>query len=623
MFQAVIVFLFLNQHVYSETGNNSAIKPDSIVINKIIALNDSGVYYWRKKEFSQALELFTSALRISEQNALKNHIASELNNIGLVYYSQGDYVQCLDYYNRSINILHETGDSMKIAQSLLNTGIVYKKQGVYDKATGYLIESAKYFEAIGRYQSLASCYNTLANIQTDLGYFDDAFKYHFKALNIREENGDKKGVAGSLNNIGSVYKSMDSLDLALIYYNKSLQLKNELDDTTLIASTKFNIGEVNFKLKEYETAEDNLMESFMLYKKINDQNGILNVSNRISELYLKTNKHEQAEFYLKTGLQIAKKIKSNELALDNLRLLADYYAKNNDMTTAIHYLYSYDSLKTVILNNEKIKALTELRIQYETEKNEAEITILNEIRESQTERLKVKTSMQYALTFGVAMFLMLFVVAFGAYRQKQKMNIQIKTLMQERQHRAKNNLQIITELLGLQSAYLEHEQAKGAIRSGGNRMQAVSLIDKMLYQNPENTEIEMLEYIQKLAGNLTLMFETGNNKTKVRIGSEPFWLDASKATPLGLILNELITNSFKYAFRDQPAPEIGIELWQNNEKETTLIYHDNGPGLGEGFDIAQTKSLGIKLIHSLSKQLKGTLIIENQGGFFCKLTFKT
>jgi two-component sensor histidine kinase len=275
-----------------------------------------------------------------------------------------------------------------------------------------------------------------------------------------------------------------------------------------------------------------------------------------------------------------------------------------------------------LFDSDKAKAISELRVKYETEKNEGEIKSLNEVSTSQAERLKAQTKMQYALMFGLVMFIILAVVALGAYRLKQRSNTQIKTLMKERQHRAKNNLQIITELLGLQSAYLEHEQAKGAIRSGENRMQAVSLIDKMLYQNPENTEIEMSEYIQKLTGNLALMFGTENHKMQVLIEAEPFWLEASKATPLGLILNELITNSFKYAFRDHSAPEIYIGLRQNTKKEASLIYRDNGPGLDESFEINQTKSLGLKLIQSLSKQLKGTFVIENRGGYYFELNFK-
>ncbi len=467
------------------------------------------------------MNLFHNALKISEQNALKNHIASELNNIGLVYYSQGEYVQCLGYYNQSINILRETGDSMKIAQSLMNTGIVYQKQGIYDKATTLLLEAAKYFEKSNRFPQLSSCYNTIANTQSDLGYYSESLKYHFKALEIRRKYGDSTVVASSLNNIGITYKKLDSLNLAMDYFNQSLAIKNGLSNKTLISSTLTNIG----------------------------------VKNRI-----------------------------------------------------------FDS--------EKTRAISELRIKFETEKNEAEIKTLNEIRESQARQIQIKTRMQHALLFGLTMFLILTLVIFSAYQQKRKSNTQIRTLMQERQHRAKNNLQIITELLGLQSAYLEHEQAKGAIKSGENRMHAVSLIDKMLYQNQDDTRIDMYEYTQKLVSNLAFLFNHQNRNAKTEVDADHFLLDASKATPLGLILNELVTNSFKYAFNECLSPELKIELRQNKEKQIMLIFSDNGPGLNKNIDLGKLNSLGLKLIHSLSRQLKGTLSIENRNGFYCRLIFK-
>lgn len=621
MLQAVITLSFLNSYAFTEPENKPATKSDSVVIKKVIALNDSGVYYWRKKEYQQALNLFHNALQISEQNVLKNQIASELNNIGLVYYSQGDYAQCLDYYNRSISVLRQTGDSMKIAQSLMNTGIVYHKQGIYDKATAFLLEAVRYFEKNKRLSQLASCYNTLANSQSDLGYYNEALKYHFKALDIRREIGDSTGIATSTNNIGITYKKLDSLDLALMYFNQSLNVKSKSGDEKLLPATLSNIGDI-LKLKhDYKNAEIKYLESYRLRKQINDQNGLISVSNKLGELYLQTGLSDKAETLLEEGYNIARKINSNELELNNLKLQAQLYEFQNQFKKAVESYKKYDTLRSRIFDSEKAKAISELRIKYETEKNETEIKTLNAIRETQASQIKIKTKMQHALLFGLTMFIILTLVIFRAYQQKRKSNNQIRILMQERQHRAKNNLQIITELLGLQSAYLEHEQAKGAIKSGENRMQAVSMIDKMLYQNPNDTKIDMYEYTQKLVGNLTFLFDGNGQKVNTNLHVEHFLLDAAKATPLGLILNELVTNSFKYAFKGCLSPELNIELTQNDEKQIILSFSDNGPGLNENIEFGKLNSLGLKLIHSLSRQLKGTLAIENRNGFYCNLIF--
>lgn len=613
-----ILITFCSWSAFPKAGYRA----DSILIKRVIALNDSGVFCWKKKEFTKALNLFSTALSLAEKDGLKDQVASELNNIGLVYYSQGEYARCLDYYNRSITVLRQTGDSMKIAQSLMNTGIVYKTQGIYDKATALLLEAAKYFEKSTHYSELSSCYNAIANSQNDLKYYAEALKYHFEALEIREKLNDSVLISSSLNNIGIAYKKLDSLDLALKYFNQSLALKNRIGDKMSISSTLANIGEISFLKGDYKNAENKYFDSYLLRKAINDQNGLVSVSNKLGELYLQLGLMKKAKVFLDEGLAISKKIESNELRLNNIKLQVQWYEKQQQFKKAFEVYKDYDTLRSQVFDIDKAHIISELRVKYEAEKNEAQIKSLNEISASQAESLKAKTKAQYALAFGLVMFLILSLVAFFAYRQKQKSNIQIKTLMQERQHRAKNNLQIITQLLGLQSAYLEHEQAKGAIRSGENRMQAVSLIDKMLYQNPENTEIEISDYVQKLAGNLSFMFGSESTKTKVQIEINPFRIDASKATPLGLILNELITNSYKYAFQGHSSPEIYISLL-NKQKEATLVYRDNGPGLKEGFQITQAKSLGLKLIQSLSKQIKGSFIMENRDGFYFELTFKS
>jgi two-component sensor histidine kinase len=616
---SIFCFLIAFAPLYAFSGANTP--SDSLKIKQVIALNDSGVFCWKKKDFQKALNLLSKALTLSEQSDLKTQKASALNNIGLVYYSQGEYARCLDYYNRSISVLRETGDSLKIAQSLLNTGIVYKKQGIYDKATTLLLEAAKYFQKSNRYSELSSCYNAIANSQSDLKYYSEALKYHFNALKIRMKIGDSVLISSSLNNIGITYKELDSLSLAQNYFNQSLAIKTKLGDKMQISTTETNIADILFFKHDYINAEKKYLNSYQLRKEINDQNGLVSVSNKLGELYLRMGLFDKSKTFFDEGLAIARKIKSNELELNNLKLQAQLYESRYQFGKALKMYESYDTLRNQMFDSEKAKAISELRIKYEVEKSEAEIKSLNQISASQADSLKAKTKAQYALAFGLFMFLILAVVAFIAYRQKQRTNVQIKTLMQERQHRAKNNLQIITQLLGLQSAYLEHEQAKGAIRSGENRMQAVSLIDKMLYQNPENTEIEMSDYVPKLAGNLSLMFEPENNKTKVQIEAEPFGLDASKATPLGLILNELITNSYKYAFQGHLSPEIFVGL-QKKQEIITLKYRDNGPGLKAGFQISQAKSLGLKLIQSLSKQLKGTFVVENRDGFYFELTFK-
>lgn len=629
LYKIRVLFLLLTFFIFDACQEKPSVKNSSLPepgsnqepIDKYSMLNDSGVYYWREKEYSKSLSFLSSALNVAQTNQNMKQVASSLNNIGMVYYSQGEYNKCLDYYNQSIVILKEVKDSMKIAQSLMNTGLVYKKQGIFDKATLYLIEAARYFENNGIERQLASCYNSLANIQSDLGYFNEALKYHNKSITIWKNIDYQKGIAGSLNNIGSIYKNMDSLDLAINFYRQSLSTKGLQNNEASKASTFSNMGEVYFLMGKYKLAESNFNESMALRKNVNDRNGILTVSNKMAKLYLETGELLKASLALNTGHKIASEINSRYEALDNFKLHSELFIKQNKLNAALQSFYSYDSLKTLLFDEEKIKVLAELRIQYEAEKNEQEILSLNEIQEIQSEKIKAQNNMLLAMGFGLFMFLLLTTIVYRGYKQKQKSNRQIQLLMQERQHRAKNNLQIISELLGLQSGFVTDETAKGAILSGESRTQAVALIDKMLYRNLENTEINIPEYIKELVDNLLLLFGKNNNKINFKFDTDNISLDSNKATPLGLIVNELVTNSMKHAFKNQADPEIYIGLQQNKKGTLTLKYKDNGIGMPENINSENTKSLGMKLIRSLSKQLKGSFNTENQNGFNFLLEF--
>jgi two-component sensor histidine kinase len=191
---------------------------------------------------------------------------------------------------------------------------------------------------------------------------------------------------------------------------------------------------------------------------------------------------------------------------------------------------------------------------------------------------------------------------------------QKEVLLKEIHHRVKNNLSIISGLLDLQSSSTENEQAKLAMQESQNRISAIALIHQRLYQNENMGAIEIKGFVEDMYGQIATVFSSIDVKIKTTFIIPDVFLDIDTAVPLGLIINELITNSFKYAFNKANEGSIKINFEENQTGHYTLTYNDNGPGLPASLDFAKGKTLGIRLIKLLSQQLSGKAVYENEDG---------
>ena len=198
--------------------------------------------------------------------------------------------------------------------------------------------------------------------------------------------------------------------------------------------------------------------------------------------------------------------------------------------------------------------------------------------------------------------------------------IEKELLVREVHHRVKNNFQIVSSLLELQSKGIEDEKALELANEGKNRVKSMALIHQKLYQN-ESGLVDFDEYIQLLVKELSSLYKS-ENEIETKITSKNMEFDVDTAIPLGLIINEIITNSYKYAFNNQKENSLSISINKENNGDFKLIMADNGPGLPFGFNVKKAKSLGLRLINRLVKQLHGTLNVSNENGARFEIIFK-
>jgi two-component sensor histidine kinase len=193
-------------------------------------------------------------------------------------------------------------------------------------------------------------------------------------------------------------------------------------------------------------------------------------------------------------------------------------------------------------------------------------------------------------------------------------------LVKEIHHRVKNNFHIVMGLLGTQSKYLKSEEAINAMAESRYRVHAMSLIHQKLYQSDNLSAINMTDYIYELVNYLRDSFNIGQS-IQFNLQIDPVELDLAHCIPLGLIMNEAITNSIKYAFPDNKEGIIFISFKHTSKGHLLLAIRDNGVGLPAGFNTQGLTSMGMKLMHGLSEDIDGEFTITNHDGTEIMLDF--
>jgi two-component sensor histidine kinase/PAS domain-containing protein len=196
-------------------------------------------------------------------------------------------------------------------------------------------------------------------------------------------------------------------------------------------------------------------------------------------------------------------------------------------------------------------------------------------------------------------------------------------LLKEVHHRVKNNLQIIISLLNLQLARINDPTTMEALRESQNRVRSMALIHEKLYQSSDLAHIDFGEYVEGLVNSLIQTYRIRSSQVAVKVMADRTTLDLDAAIPCGLIINELVTNSLKYAFPDERPGTITVIFKRNAEDQFTLVVSDDGIGLPAGFDPKTANSLGLKVVSSLARQISGALEIDCAKGTRFELCFKT
>ena len=584
-----------------------------------------GNHYRKKSMYDSAFKYGKLALSwYHNQNDLAG-TAKAHNNIGIVFRKITGLDSALYHYKKCVDIIDQIESPTFATRSsqaitLMNIGIVYTQLGLYDKALEFFLKSVRVKEEIKDYNGLARSYINLGVLYSSMNDEATCREYNFKAMQMAIEMQLFEGLGQVYNNIGNSFARQGQFDSALFYHEKALENRKTYGNKRHIALSKNNVGNVYRDLGQYDKAIEYHREALSTREALQDQYGIATSNQNLGLVYKYQGMMSEALPYLLRADSIAEKARIlNEL--EEIKLaLSEIYAAVGQFESAYHFRAQAAIIRDSINNQEINRKIYEIEKKHSVQKAEEYIA-------EQGEQIQAQ---KYLLFGGVLIIVLLGVAVYFAIsraRNKSQMlrvvnekNTKIETLMRELHHRVKNNLQVISSLLGLQSMKLSDPIAKEAIEEGKNRVKAMSMIHQRLYKDRDIAEIDFDDYATDLIQELKNTYQpTGSVRLDLNIPKVNF--DVDTTLPLGLVLNELITNSFKYAFHDIEKPIIKVELL-NQDQKYKLIISDNGPGITNKIDFNQVQSFGLKLVNILVNQLKGSIQTSSHNGLSYEIEFR-
>jgi len=571
-----------------------------------------GVSYWRNHIQDSATHYFNETLIIAENIKDDTLKAISYANMSLVYKNKSEYNKAILSIKKAINFFQSVNDTLKLALCRYSLGGMYNSIGMYNKAVEEIIIASKIFESKSKTLDLAQCYNRLGNVFRKLKVYEKSIAYHEESLLLQQKVDNKPGIISSYINLGNTYSDQNKYSEAISSYKKADDVNKIVKDTKKQAKISINLGEVYLKTDDYRRSEVEIKKALKIFKQIEYYKEQTECLNLLSEIYLKTNKLSLAKSYLSQANVLAVKYDLTDELLKIFQIKKEYYLAVGKANKAIIYFHKIDSLKDSIYSRQKYQEVININTQYETEKKEHQIVLLEKENELKQTEIKQKAQQRnWLIAFFIAMLIVSGIIYFYYKKTKAAKN-KIEMLQREIHHRVKNNLSIIKRLVEVTVETVKEVKGRESLNSLSNRIASMAQVHGQLYQKEDITSIDFNEYIKTLCENITDSFSWNNMEINQNIESN-IDISFNKAVPLGLIINELLTNAYKHAGNGNKDTRVSITVIKKDDK-ILLTVSDNGKGFTDNFDIYKTESYGLKLVNGLTQQLNGQVKFSNNGG---------
>ena len=535
------------------------------------------------------------------------------------------------------------GPKEELAEAYNVLSAVLYKRGKNKESLEALLKVPPMYAAGELSNELSRTFNNMGNIYYSFGDYQKALNFQLKCAEIDRKLGNFSNLLKVYNNIGISYDGLGKSDSSFYYYNEVINdTVHNYANSLINSKTHLNIGILHLNNDEYTKA----IESFNRSKEIcalnGDKVGIIFVLINLGEVYTEQSDYNNAEASLKQGLVYAKELGTSRYLEVIYSRLVEVSSKRKDYKKAFEYQTSYLALKDSIYDGVEIRVLENLEQKYEVERQIFQDSLdlvrqNNLLALSQEKRFQeleseqnIRNLLSICLLFSAGMFFLIY----SKYRAQKKSNAIIDStneqlkktliskeekelLLKEIHHRVKNNLQIISSLMRLQSNTTTDYKLKSNYQEMQDRINSMALVHEQLYGSNDFSTIKVSDYANRLIDRLQKVYSDDGVEVIKRIRIKELSIEV--LIPLGLLVNELLTNCFKYAVSEDGGL-VEVELSSNNDGKYLMI-RDNGPGVEDVDKVFNKGTFGAELFKTLVEQLDGTYKITSDKGFKVEVFF--
>lgn len=638
-----------------------------------------GEMYYHTSENEKKDAWFQKALAYSralQNKALEADVWTDMGK------SNDSFLLRQAYLDTAIHLYEDAQRPLEAANARKELADVHLNMGQYKMAEQELKQVLEVYKA-HHYTKIYYTYDLLSAVNHWRGNFAESLANAYAAIQAAELAKDS-GILGNFYwRLAAAYQDNKDTAQREVYLKKALMaqlrypsslLYHILGELTDLLTARQQVDEalhyllmvkqqqppsdihdkisLSFSMADCYLAQKDDARAEFYYLQYADQLGngddVNNYLMKISRFYLDRHQYKKAVPYLDRVLAADPRYRdlptSREVSLLQFRV----DSARGDLASAVRHLLLYNQLSDSAFAIEKIKQAAEMQAKFDLDNQEKDNQLLREKSALQTKTIEKDNLLKKAILVGCAILLLLLLVLYNRYRIKTRSNAILRRqqdqisgayatledlmkeknkllgekefLLKEIHHRVKNDLQLTMSLLSSQRRFLDNEAAIQAINDSEHRLKSLSLVHQKLYQGDDARLVNIKTYIQEILDYLKDSFGAWQ-RVRFELHLADVMLDTSKAVPLGLILNEAVTNIFKYAFPGRQRGNVEISLTRQ-DRQLHFRIKDNGIGLPPNFDIAASKSLGFSLITGLSLQLEASLAIESRQGVEIRLTFE-
>jgi two-component sensor histidine kinase len=547
------------------------------------------------------------------------------------------------YYASEALFLSEKKEWQKgICAAELRVAICYIDVWELHQAIKHLHRSIRFARLTGNEHSERNCWQYLVHCYDHIGEHQKAFDCQARLLKMVMKTGDTAAICRQMSAYATTMFDNGRQQEGINWLKHDVHLaENHLHDSMRYAITAelLNTLAIEYlKVNKTDSVFYALRKALSLPLAVSDTGNIAYLLSTLSFAHSEVNSYDSAEYYSKRTLMLAERMNDLALQKNHHSHLSGVYEKKGQAAKALYHYRSADSIATLITNSEKTleksMQLSRVAIEQQARHREQEKKDLEAINADQRKILMIAIGVLVALAI-------IAILIFRNLKDKENTNKIIRAqaenlqqqnevidaalhdkeiLLQEMHHRVKNNLQLMNGLLELQIAKLTDKNSVDALMVTQQRIYSMAMVHSKLYHNTADATIEIHEFAEDLFKSLSGAFSETESNVRLENNIAETHLSLNMLVPLGLILNELITNSFKHAFRHIDTGIITLDLQKANGS-VILTYTDNGEGIDPVRFNEDSETLGIYLVKRLTRQLKGEMVYSNESGSTFTFTF--